>query len=1292
MSMGTMWARLRLYALVGAAMFALVAVLAAGGAPAGAAIRGDVPQLRPGTEYPEIDEESEEHLFEQDRDFVAGRTAGDDPLDVAHAGQLRAKAAHAAKKLGKTAPPAGPATFSGAWSPTGPKPIGEYTRSSFTLAAMNGRIGALAVRPSTGQIILGGAQGGIWLFDGTSWTPRTNDQETQAVGALAIAPSDDATVYAGTGEGALSGDSYYGNGVLRSTDGGKSWTHVSGDYFQGVSVSRIVVDPTNARHLYAAVLRGRGGSRRVTVQPHSRYGIWESTDGGATWTLRREVDEGHGATDLEMDPQNPKVLYASFWTDGIYKSTDGGRSWTQINNFGLPSPDFSDDARFGLSISHPNPGGDGTLYTGFAWKDANGEHPSRVWKSTNGGASWTELPDGDGGPHGEADAVENYCDIQCSYDNVIEADPNNPDVVFAAGEYGYDLSPQSGGIFRSDDGGQTWKNLGWDLHPDFHAFAWDPSKAGHVVIGNDGGVWRSNTYGGRPTRDTPLSAVNWSQLNSQGLAIAQFSSIATNPTDPGHYWGGTQDNGTMQEFDPTDPTWYDMTSGDGGQVLVDPTDYHYVYGTYYGISPYRITDGGAVFFSNKSITNGIDLDDRSEFYTPWVLNFDDPNQLFLGTDRIYRTDNAKAPSAGDVLWKPVSDDLTSGCPGAAPNGGRGCVVSAVGIGGGDAAYAGTEEGWVWVSPDAQTADSPTWTRLDAKGKTLPHRPVATFAVDRSNYRTAYAGFNGFDAATPKTPGHVFKTTDGGKSWTNITSNLPDVPVNSLVLDPSYANTIYAGTDVGPFVTYDGGAHWGTLGSGFPRVAVWQLDMDPSHRTMAAGSHGRSAFAMDDGRRVPALELSKVSADVPVGPDRDLEYTITLRNIGNGPATGVKITDPVPDDTTFVSASDGGTLSRGTVTWDELAVPAGSSRQVKLTVHVSPKVKKATSVTNDGYKATSAEGPSATGSPVTTRFAPPYAVGVAPATQTAGARDGTAASYVYTIRNRGSNADSYTVSATGTYQAATFAADCTTPLTTTPTLAPGATSDVCVKVTVPAGAPDRQTDTTTVKATSVGDPTVSATATATTIAVGADTLLVDDDTNSPVDSAPYYKAALTDAGVPFSTWDLAEDPDIPARYLTAFKNVVWFTGNSYPGPLLPYETRLKGFLDGGGHLFVSGQDLLDQGAGTTDFVHDYLHVSWDGTEAQNDKPTSAVRGVAGSPVTDGIGAVALNHSVLQATFEDQVTPNGGATPAFTDDSGAADALSFAGGYKVVFLAFPMEAYGTAAQRADLVGRVMAFFGS
>ncbi len=1299
------WLRLGLSVSVVGTALAIAAFASGGSAPvaAGGSAGGDSPAYLPASHPLALDEGNAEELLQRDNAFMSRRTAGDIQLDGHRAGWLRAEGAKEGRRLHRDRVTPDPATFTGAWRGIGPNPIVQITRSDAgSFAAMSGRIGALAIRPSNGQFILGAAQGGIWLYDATEgvWVPKTDNLPSLAIGALAVAPSNDAIVYAGTGEGALSGDSYFGNGIIKSTDGGEHWANVSGDYFEGVAISNLVVDPANARHLYVSVLRGRGGARRTSQALHSRFGIWESTDGGVNWKLLKEAkSESNGATDVELDPQNTRILYASFWGDAMYKSTDGGRHWSPIMN-GLPAgADYAAaQTRFAMSLSHPT-GGPAVLYSGFDYVDAGGAHPSRVWKSTDQGASWQQLPAGTGD-----DTVEDYCGGQCFYDNVIEADPTNPDVVFAAGQFNYGIG--SGGIFRSDDGGQTWKNLGYDQHPDFHALAFDRSNTAHVLVGSDGGVWYSDSRGGRPNAGDPLSAVTWQNLNGTvnpatsavthrtNLAITQFTSIANVPTIPAgtdseRFWGGTQDNGTLRKSTASQ-TWADVASGDGGQVLVDPTNANFVYGTYFGITPYRYTNGGGVFFSNQYIRGGINLSDRSDFYIPWTMNQLNTSQLFLGTYKLYRTDNAKAPSAGSVRWNTISPDLTGGCTGTAPNGARTCAISAIGVGGGTAVYVGTLDGFVQFSPDAQTSSTPTWVRLDQRGRELPNRPVSQIAVDRSNYRVAYLAYNGFNAATPRRPGHVFKTTDGGDDWTDISGDLPDVPVNSIILDPSYPNTLYIGTDVGAFVTSNGGGHWAQLGAGLPPMAVWQLDLDPAHRLLAAGTHGRGAWSIKDASTVPALVLSKVDAGKPVGPSSHVDYTVTLRNIGNAAATGVTITDPVPDNTSFVSAADGGTYANGVVTWSGLSVPAGGSIDVHFTVSISDALKsKVASIVNDGFKATSAQGMSATGSPHVTPIAPPFAVALTPATQTDGGRVGTTVSYHVTLENDGFQNDTYALSAASTYPTHFLDATCTLPASSV-SVPSGGTSDFCVTVDIPAAAPNDEVNTATVTATSTGSSTVAASGTIKTIAVAVDTLLVDNDDNGP-DVQGIYKTALTTATVPFSTWDLKVDANLPLNYLKAFKNVVWFAGNSYPGPITPYEARLASFLDGGGRLLMSGQDILDQAAGTTAFVHDYLHITWDGSEAQNDKPTTQVHGVTGNPVSNGIVTVPLDHTVLRAAFEDRITPNGTAATAFTDDSGAANALSYSGTYKVVFLAFPLESYGSAAQKADLVTRAMTFFG-
>jgi len=284
-----------------------VAAFAAVGGGTAFAVLGGSPVHRPGTKplvssefakEPLADDQGDGEaenegnlILQRDQFFSARRTAGKTPLDMSQAGALRARAAINSKALGHNKAAASlstPTTFAGSWSLIGPTGLIQPTRDSGNLIRVSGRIGALAIRHD-GTRILGAAGGGIWVWNGTSWVPKTDTMPSLHIGALAVAPSNDNVVYAGTGEGALSGDSYFGNGVLKSTDGGNTWSHVSGDYFYGVSISRIVVDPSNASHLYLATLRGRGGNHRTSPVQHSRFGVWESTDGGVTWSLLKQA-------------------------------------------------------------------------------------------------------------------------------------------------------------------------------------------------------------------------------------------------------------------------------------------------------------------------------------------------------------------------------------------------------------------------------------------------------------------------------------------------------------------------------------------------------------------------------------------------------------------------------------------------------------------------------------------------------------------------------------------------------------------------------------------------------------------------------------------------------------------------------------------------------------------------------------------------------------------------------------------------------------------------------------------
>ena len=1308
-----------------AAMSGSVGVTAAG------ASNSDDAQFMTGNKLMVQPQENEGQGFQSSRDaYFSDRVySGTRPLSVEQAAALHDKGASQARALGQKknggGGPSGPA-----WSSIGPTTTEQVARTSGNLEAVAGRISALAMSPN-GDIYAGAAGGGLWLWSHSkkTWTPLTDSLPTLAVGAVAVDPSNPHNIYLGTGEADLSGDSHFGDGIWKSMDGGLTWSHIGCDSsgntcaFDTASISRLLVQHVgNSTTLYVATIRGRGGVRRVSPPTSQSWGIFRSTDGGATWTGLKTtaandpttgVGASVGATDLEVDPNNPNVLYASFWGDGIYKTTNAAQtSWSPIMN-GLPAGQYapgnpnSDTTRFSIAVAALN-STTTRLYAGFDWTDSGGHHhASRLFRSDNAGGLWTELPTT--GEDGAIDSVLNYCDIQCDYDNVVEVDPSNPDIVYAGGEYNYGLA--SGGIYRSVNGGMTWQSLGFDLHPDFHALALQPGNPQHIVIGNDGGVWQSPDRGGRPFTGGDLTQTDWQDMNT-GLTITQFDSIDyASALFPNRYWGGTQDNGTQRKSSFSN-TWFDLPGGDGGQVLVDHNDTRdtqWAFGEYYGISPYRFQDGGCCFGDIAGISRGINTSDRSEFYAPWVMNQGNGNQLFYGTYRVYRTDNAETPNAGDVLWKPISTDLTSGCTGPAPNGGRNCTITALGQAeGGTGLWAGTQEGYVWVSPDAATSSGlATWNRVDGSTGTssgLANRPVTSIAVDRSNWRIAYVSYGGYDEADPGHGGHVFKTTDGGQTWTNVTGSLPDGPVNSLIVDPSNSNHLFAATDFGVFAgdTTGGAPTWTPVAAGLPAVQVWQIAYDSSRNQLIAGTHGRGAWKFDLGTTSPAFVTSTADSGKPVGPGTNLDYTITVKNEGNAGASGVTVNQPIPANTTYVSgsANQGGSSDGTNVTWTGQSIPAGASITLTYSVKIDSN-PSLTQIVSDGLTV-SGSGASTTGSPHTTPIAPPHAVSLSTATPKDGTTAGQSVTYPVTVTNSSYNDDSYTFSTSSTagWTMTVMDATCTSTLSGSLAVSSGASGTVCVKVDIPdSGVSESSPDAESVTATSVGDPTVSSTLNLTSIPVTTKALVVDEDGNAP-NVQSYYTTALTTAGVTHAVWDLAADKDLGAQYLSAHSEAYWFTGGSYPGPLLPYEGLLKGYLDGGGHLFVSGEDLLDQAAGQTSFVSTYLHINWDGTEAQNDKATATFTGVPSSAIGGTFGAVTKNQVPGLCVCEDEITPISPATAQFMDDGAAAgspqpDALAVtdsSGGatYKVVFLAFPFEEFGNAGDQAALMTNVDNFF--
>lgn len=631
----------------------------------------------------------------------------------------------------------------------GPAPVNSGQTIGGTRGNVAGRVVALAVDPrNTNTVYLGGAQGGVWRTtdSGQSWTPLTNDAPTQATGAIAIDPTNSNVIYVGTGEGNLSGDTFFGVGILKSTDGGNSWKQFATDTFLGCGINKIVIDPRNPNNVYAASTFSFAGISSDANPQIALSGIYKSTDGGQTFNksliVTGQISIGAFGYDIEMDPTNPQVLYATLEAEGVYKTINGGNTWTKLSG-GLPTKDFG-RADIGLSRSNPS-----VIYASFE-SLLTGDILD-FYKSTNGGDTWTMI----GKPRGDFTC-------QCSYDQTIEVDPTNPDNVYFGGV----------GIYRSTDGGQNWPEISTNTHSDYHAIAFAAGNSRKMFVGNDGGVWTTSDGGN-----------NFVNVNSN-LNITQFQSISIHPTNPNITIGGTQDNGTNM-FVGAD-AWKHADDGDGGFARIDPINPGTMYHTYFNtrglIGPAR-SDAGGALGSWRLVRNGINQQDDVLFYAPFEVDPVRQDTLYLGTFRLYRTTDK------GENWTALSGRLTRQSRQA---------ISAIGIAkGAPVVYTGATDGSVFVTKD-------DGANFQDVSDNLPQRYISDIVVDLKDPNTVYVTLSGFRS------GHVYKSTTGGGNWQNITANLPDIPANALALNPNDPNNLFVGTDLGLFETMDGGKSWNRI--------------------------------------------------------------------------------------------------------------------------------------------------------------------------------------------------------------------------------------------------------------------------------------------------------------------------------------------------------------------------------------------------------------------------------------------------------------------------------------------------
>ncbi|MDT7550427.1 MAG: hypothetical protein QOE84_2821 [Actinomycetota bacterium] len=697
------------------------------------------------------------------------------------------KAAAQAQQVGLATKKADPGLASSRWSLKGPTNIG-------------GRVLDVVVDPlRRDSIYLATASGGVWhsTDGGKRFASVWPEAMTQAVGALAI--SKTGVLWAGTGEAGPGGGSitYGGSGVYRSSDGGRHWTAMG---LRGSErIGRVVIDPRNEQTIWVAAngpLYSGGGVR----------GLFKTTDGGKHWQLALKPETATaGAVDIALDPRKPDTVYTTMWDrirypdkrqytgmgSGAFKSTDAGKTWTRIGGPTLAAnPELG---RLGIAVAASNPNRVYILASTEAGLTAG------LYRSDDGGGTFTpgiDVPLVTGG----------Y--VYAWWFGRVYVDPKNPDHVFATG-VNMSESKNGGASFASSAG----------LHSDQHGMAWDPKVPGRVYVGNDGGFYRSDNNG-------------VSFKHGEYMPWNQLFSIDVSQQDPGKIVGGLQDNGGNRNYkrneDPTADGWNDITGGDGTEMAIDPRNDKIVYGcSQYGACAVS-TDGGTNMtdFSNSVVGT------RKGWLTPIEFDPGQPHAVYTGSEIVSRsTDDGTS-------WTPISPDLTGG-PGRETNPlfrNYGTITTlAVAYADLGTVYAGTDDGRVWYTHDAAT----TWTRATG----LPSEWVTSVAIDRRNAKSiAYASFSGFRSGKGKSL--VFRTADGGKTWKDISGNLPQAPVNDVV---PVGDDLLVATDVGVFLTRSVstglGRQWLKVGTGLPNAPITELRWHAPSSTLFAANFGRGAFAV-----------------------------------------------------------------------------------------------------------------------------------------------------------------------------------------------------------------------------------------------------------------------------------------------------------------------------------------------------------------------------------------------------------------------------------------------------------------
>jgi photosystem II stability/assembly factor-like uncharacterized protein len=727
-------------------------------------------------------------------------------------------------------------------------------------------ISAAGVAGDPMSYYVGAASGGIWKSTdgGLQWQPVFDGQRVHSIGALALAPSDPEVVYAGTGESFIRSNVSMGNGVYKSTDGGASWTHLGLD--RTGRISRIVVHPTDADVVYVAAL-GHG------YTPQQERGIYKSTDGGENWTRVLHVDEDTGASDLVMDPHNPRILFAGLWSlemrpwtrvsggpgGGIYKSVDAGESWTKLEDNGLPEGEVG---KIALAMT---PAQRGRLYALIETGDGiplNGEatNSGELWRSEDRGETFSLI------------SSDRDLTGRGAYYTRTTASPDNPNEIYFF----------SAAYATSIDGGKTVTIAesadapNWDHHD-----MWvDPTNGDRQLVVGDGGLSISHNRG-----------KSWLRVQ---LPVAQLYHVTTDTEVPYNVLTNRQDGPSMKGpsrsrmqgfFDSFIGTglWHDVGGGESGFATADPSDPNIIWSS---ASGYGALGGVVSRYDERNrqfrqvevwpeYTGGapaVDVKYRFQWTFPLLISPHDSNTVYVASQFVHRTTN------GGQSWEVVSPDLSLNDPEKQQFSG-GLTGDNIGVEYANVIYAldesplqqgilwaGTNDGLVHLSRDSGAS----WKNLTARIPDMPtYGAVRNIEASQHDAATAYLTVDAHEMGDFRP--YVYRTTDYGKSWKKITEGIEDSPLSYARMikeDPVNPKVLYLGTENALYFSLDQGRRWQSLMTNLPSSPMYWMDIPEHFNDLVVGTYGRGIWILDDLTPIQQFDEAVVEAPLHLFDPKD----------------------------------------------------------------------------------------------------------------------------------------------------------------------------------------------------------------------------------------------------------------------------------------------------------------------------------------------------------------------------------------------------------------------------------------